>query len=59
MADFNFTIQYVKGSHNIIADALLRSPIVNPKDLYQDKVITLLPRELWLPDALNPLEMNR
>jgi len=59
MADFNFTIQYVKGSHNVIADALSRSPIVDPKDLHQDKVIILLPRELWLPDALNPPEMNR
>jgi len=48
-----------KGSHNVIADALSRSPIVNPKGLHQDKVITLLPRELWLPDTLSPPEMNR
>ena len=43
-------IAYVKGSHNVIADVLSRSPIIDLEDLKQDKVITLLPKELWMPD---------
>ena len=45
------TIAYVKGSHNVIADALSRSPIIDPEDLRKDKVVTLLPKDMWLPDS--------
>ena len=48
LADYPMEIAYVKGSHNVIADALSRSPIINPEDLKQDKVVTLLPKELWM-----------
>ena len=51
LADYPIEIAYVKGSHNVIADALSRSPIINPEDLQQDKVVTLLPKELWMPDT--------
>jgi hypothetical protein len=51
LVDFNMEIAYVKGSHNTIADALSRSPILDPEDLEQDKVVTLLPKDLWLPDS--------
>ena len=51
LTDYNIKIGYVKGMHNIIADALSHSPIIDPKDLEQDKVVTLLPKELWLPDT--------
>jgi len=44
-------IAYIKGSHNIIADALSRSPILDPEELKKDKIITLLPSEIWLPDG--------
>jgi len=46
-------IAYVKGAHNVIADALSRSPIIDPKELEQDKVITLLPKGMWLPDEVH------
>ena len=45
------TIAYIKGSHNVIADALSCSPIIDPKDLQKDKVVTLLPNNMWLPDS--------
>src|SRR5882724_2737475 len=51
LADYHMEIAYVKASHNVIADALSRSPIVNLEDLKQDKVVTLLPKDLWLPDT--------
>src|SRR6267143_386594 len=33
LADYHITIAYIKGSHNIITDALSCSPILNPEDL--------------------------
>src|SRR5882762_4531551 len=51
LADFRMEIAYIKGSHNTIADALSRSPILDPEELKRDKVITLLPKEIWLPDG--------
>ena len=50
LSDYRIEIAYVKGTHNTIADALSRSPVIDPEDLKQDKVLTLLPKELWLPD---------
>ena len=44
-------ITYVKGSHNVIVDDLSHSPILDLGTLKQDKVITLLPKEIWLPDS--------
>jgi len=53
LADYRMNIAYVKGAHNVIADALSRSPIIDPKELEQDKVITLLPKGMWLPDEVH------
>ena len=50
LANFHMTIAYVKGSHNIITDALSWSPILELELLKQDKIITLLPKDIWLPD---------
>ena len=50
LVDYNIEIAYVKGAHNTITDALLQSQILNPEELRKDKVITLLPKDLWLPD---------
>jgi len=33
LADFRMEIAYIKGSHNTIADALSRSPIIDPEEL--------------------------
>src|SRR6267143_4146378 len=51
LADYHIIIVYIKGSHNVIADALSRSPILNPEDLQRDKIVTLLPKDMWLPDS--------
>ena len=36
-----------QGTHNAIADALSRSPGIDPEDLKEDTVLTLLPKALW------------
>src|SRR6267143_588861 len=51
LANYHITIAYIKGSHNVIADALSRLPILNPDDLQKDKIVTLLPKDMWLPDG--------
>ena len=50
LVDYNIEIAYVKGAHNMIMDTLSWSQILDPEELKRDKVITLLPKDLWLPD---------
>jgi RNase H-like domain found in reverse transcriptase/Integrase zinc binding domain len=57
LADYNIEIAYVKGAHNSIVDALSRSQILDPEEIKRDKVITLLPKDLWLPD--NSVKISR
>ena len=59
LANYQMQIAYVKGSHNTIADALSRSPILDPEELKKDKVITLLPKDIWLPDDSPQLDQHR
>jgi len=46
LAEFRVKIAYVKGVHNAIADALSRSPNINPEDLKRIKSSFITKRDL-------------